>query len=301
MAIARPKRLEISCESCGATIIVEPVDRTTRCAYCDSPKVVDRPATDDRPDPVFALGFVIGRNDATARIRAWLERKRWAPSALRRAAAERVRGVYLPAYLYSAAADTAYSAVIGEDYWATRMQGKKVRRVRKTELRELSGRHSCYLSDVLVTASEGIPNDELERVEPFDLRALQRYSPALVAGWPAEEPSLSRQQCLDHARQEARDTVARTLHGFMPGDSHRKLRGDTTLRDESVDLTLVPVWVFALRYHDEKPPARLLVNGQTGEVAGDTPLSWVKIGGVAAAALAVLGLLGVLAALLGWL
>jgi hypothetical protein len=293
--------LEISCESCGAKIVVEPVDRTTRCAYCDSPQVVDRPATEDRPDPVFAVGFVIGKSDATARLRRWLHGKRWAPAALRQAAAERVRGVYLPAYLYSATAESGYTAVIGEDYHETQIRRKKVHRVRKTEFRELEGVHACYLSDVLVTASGGIPNTELERVEPFDLRALRRYTPAIVAGWPSEEPSLSRDECLELARHEARTAAGHLLQRFMPGDSHRDLRHHTELRDESIDLTLVPIWVFALRYRDDRPPVRLLVNGQTGEVAGATPVSWSKIAAVAATVLGVLGLLAVVATLLGWL
>ena len=38
---------------------------------------------------------------------------------------------------------------------------------------------------VLFTASTGIPNVELAQVEPFDLRALRRYRPELVAGWIA--------------------------------------------------------------------------------------------------------------------
>ncbi len=301
MTVAASPRLEVSCRSCGASIVVEAVDRTARCAYCDSPQVVDRPATADRPDPLFAIGFAVDRRDATARLRRWLERRRWAPPALRRAAADRVRGVYLPTYLYSAAAHTRYEAVIGEDYYETRTDGKRTRRVRRTEHRELAGRHACYLSDVLVTASAGVPNDEVERIEPYDLRALRRYAPTLVAGWPAEEPSLSRERCLELAREEARAAVGRAVRRFMPGDSCRDLRVETELRDESIDLTLVPVWVFALRYRDDRPPVRLLVNGQTGEVAGTTPLSWGKIAAAAAAVLGVLGVLAVVGALLGWL
>jgi hypothetical protein len=301
MASAAPQRLDITCSSCGATIVFEAVERTARCAYCDSPQVVDRPATADRPDPVFAVGFVVDRVDARGRIRRFLEGRRWAPSSLRRAAAERVRGVYLPAYLYSATAESSYTATIGEDYWKTRIDGKKVRRLRKTEHRTLEGRHACYLADILVTASRGIPNSELEEIEPFDLQALRRYGPALVSGWASEEPSLGREECLELGRREARQAVGRILRGFMPGDSCRDLRHHTELRDESIDLALLPVWVFAMRFRDDRPPVRLLVNGQSGEVFGRTPLSWTKIVAVAGAVLGFLALLTAAAALLGWL
>ncbi len=299
VASVSSERLEVVCSSCGARLVVGPEARTARCAYCDSPYVVDRRASADRPDPVFAIPFTVGADDAATRLRRWLERRHWAPSALRRAAADRVRGVYLPAYLYSATSATRYSAVIGEDYYETRIRGKSTRRVKKSEHRTLEGRHACYLSDVLVTASAGIPNRELERVEPFDLGGLRRYDAKLLAGWHSEEPSLSGERCLDLGRQEARAGLEPMLRRFMPGDSCEELRFHAELGDETIDLTLVPLWVFALRYREDRPPVRVLVNGQSGKVAGVTPVSWLKI--AVAVAIGLLGLLGGVAALLGWL
>ena len=99
---------------------------------------------------------------------------------------------------------------------------------------------------------------------------------------------------IDAARQRE---IAKVLRGFLPGDGIRGLRHDTTLEDESIDLTLAPVWVFAIRYDEKKPPIRVLVNGQTGRVFGKAPLSWAKVGLMAAAIVALIGLVR----LLGWL
>ena len=285
--------VEISCRSCGALTLVEPLHRTARCPYCDSPAVIDRPASPDRPDPVFALGFVVDRAAATQRLQRWLARRRWAPSSLRTATAEQVRGLYVPAYLYSAVADSAYRATIGEDYWETEYDARKkrTRRVRKTELHSLQGTHSCYVADIVVTASRGIPNPELEAVEPFDLRALRRYGPELVAGWISEEPTMGRDECIGLARTEARGLVRRLLERFMPGDSFRDLESATQLRSESAELTLLPVWVFAVRHRSDRPPVRILVNGQTGAVSGRTPVSWVKVALAAGTATALAGII----------
>jgi hypothetical protein len=35
--------------------------------------------------------------------------------------------------------------------------------------------------------------------------------------------------------------------------------------------------VLAVRYRADKPPVRLVVNGQTGKLFGKAPLSWPKI------------------------
>lgn len=288
-------QIEVSCESCGAKVVLEPRQRTARCPYCDSPSVVDRQATTDRPDPVFVIGFAVDRKQATRRMRKWIGRKKLAPSRLKGKTADRVTGIYLPTFLYSATSATVYSATIGEDYYVTEVsrdsKGRtRVRRTRKTEHCNLDGAHAHYVGDVVVTASQGITNDELEAIEPFDLGGLRRYTPAMVSGWISEEPSLTREECLQLARSESTNAVGRLLHRFMPGDSHLDLRHATTLHDESLDLALLPVWVFAIRYDERKPPIRILVNGQTGKVGGKIPTSWAKVLKIAATVLGLLSL-----------
>lgn len=278
--------MNLQCQSCGAQLVVAEESRTTVCPYCAAPSVVERPASLDRPAPTFVLGFALGHEAAGGRVKQWLgSRNPWSHSGLKRAALQDVKGVYVPAYLYSARADSSYRASIGEDYtetetYTTTENGRRVtktRTVTKTEWRPLYGEHSEWVPDVLVTASRGLSNVELEALEPFDLRVLARYTPGLVAGWVAEEPSLVRDESLRLARQEALARVGRRLEGFLPGDSHRELRHDTRLEAESLELCLVPVWVLAARYAPDKPPLRVVVNGQSGEVYGKAPLSWVKV------------------------
>lgn len=289
MPTAARDESRFACRSCGAEVVVGAFERTARCPYCDSPAVVDRPAAADRPDPTFAIGFAVDREQAASRIQRFLRARRWAPNALRRAVATKLEGIYLPTYLYTARADSSFGAEIGEVYYETRLDAhrKSSERKRKIEWYGLSGSHLCYVSDIVVTASRGVPNAEIEAVEPFDLRDLRRYAPGLIAGWLAEEPSLSEAECRELGRAEARDEVRRHLDSFQPGDTHRNLRFSTGLSDEALDLALLPMWVVAVRYDDSAPPVRLLVNGQTGKVGGRTPVSWVKIAAAVAAGLSL--------------
>ena len=291
--------LAIACESCGAEILVEPLMRTARCPYCDSPAVVDRPASGDRPDPVFAIGFAVDRTQAERAIRKHIGGKWMAPRAFKTARVEHLQGVYMPAYLWSAASDSIYSAVVGEYYDATTFdpRKKKSRRERKIEFHEFKGEHASYVADVVVSASRGLPNAEIEAIEPFDLAELRRYSPALVSGWISEEPSLTVEECRCIARAEADAKMEGELRGFMPGDTLQRLKRHTRFRSESLDLVLLPVWVFALRHHPSKPPVRFLVNGQTAAVHGKAPVSWAKIAAIVAGLIGLIGLIS----LIGWL
>ncbi len=284
----------LACEACGASLNVGAGERTARCPYCDSPSVVARPRA-EVADPAFVVGFVIPEADARERADRWKRRTWFVKSAFKKAAVSEVRGVYLPAYLYSGSARVEYTAQIGENYTVTETytttdsQGRTVTRTRtrvETEWRSLSGTWSAYLDDIIVTASRGLDNAELEAVEPFDLRALHRYTPKLLSGWIAEDPSRSVGECAAMARDEAVAQVGRRVSAHMPGDSHRSLNYATTFSNEHGALVLLPVWVLAVKYAADEPPVRMVLNGQTGSLIGRPPRSWVKIIALVASLLA---------------
>lgn len=277
--------MTFSCGQCGASLAFEGV-RTQTCPYCASPNFVQKPPRAGQPDPSFVVAFTGDAEIARRKLHAWLgSRTLFADSALKDAKVEDIRGVYLPAYLYSAVAHTDYTVQVGEQYtetetYTTTEKGKRVTRTRtvtRTEYRPLAGRHLGYITDVIVSASSGLPNAELARVEPFDLKQLRRFSPALVAGWIHEEFSRDPAECERMSRSEAVDEIGARLRRFMPGDSYSDLAWKTAVEWESLEPVLVPVWVLALRYRGDKPPLRVVINGQTGKVSGKVPLAWWKI------------------------
>lgn len=274
--------VEFACESCGSQIQVEAHLRTATCPYCASPAVVERPREAGMPQPDFVLAFIVPHEQALAAARRWVRRAWLAPEAFRKATVEAIRGIYVPSYLFSAAAHAEYTARIGENYTVTYTttdsKGRTVTRTRtETEWHTLAGSYSAYVSDVVVTASRGIGNHELEGIEPFDLRALHRYSPRLLSGWIAEEASMTAEVCRELAVTEAMAEVQRRIMTILPGDRQSDLQVSARLADIAQVLMLAPVWVLPVRFADDRV-VRLLVNGQTGKVFGRPPRSWVKIG-----------------------
>jgi len=299
----RPPPATFACDQCGASLVFDGV-RTGTCPYCASPNFVERPPSAHRPDPMFVIPFTGDAASARGVLARWLGRRRlFADAALRRGTVLDIRGVYVPAYLYSAVARTEYTASIGEQYTETEtvrrpapvqrgrrvlpvLRGRRVvdatervetRTVVRTEYRPLAGRHVGYVTDLLVTASAGLASAELGRIEPFDMRRLHRFAPALISGWITEEFSRTADDCRRASRSEAIDEVGARLRAFMPGDSHSDLAWRTTVEWESLDPVLVPVWVFAVRYRPDRPLLRVLINGQTARITGKPPLVWWKI------------------------
>lgn len=272
----------IACEQCGAELDAGGV-RTVRCPYCASPNVVERPPAAQRTDPRFVVAFTGDAAGARASLDRWLGSRHWfADPRLRRARVEDLRGIYVPAYLYSAVAHADYTASIGEHYpeeeTRTKPDGTTEKHtVTRTEYRPLAGRHVSYVTDVVVSASRGLTHGELAGIEPFDFRALRRYEPAIISGWIAEEFARSLDECHTQSRREALDAVGARLRRFMPGDGFSDLDWRATITWESLDPVLVPVWMFAVRYRDDRPPLRVAINGQTGQIAGKVPLSWPRV------------------------
>jgi len=288
---------EISCSSCGARFAVAAERLTADCPFCASHAIVDADAGAGgaAETPSYTIPFVLDPDQAREKLAVWKRtRGFFRHSGIRHAKVLEAKGIYLPVWLYSAAAFTRFAAEIGEDYTVTETytttdsKGNSVTRTRtrtKTEWRDLQGKHDAYVLDILVTGSTGIPNDELENIEPFDLRALRKHDASLVLGWIAERPTLDFDKSRDLAEQEAGAELERRLNAFLPGDSHRALRFDTDLRNQDFDLLLLPVYVFVVRHAEDQPPIRVLVNGQTGRCHGTAPLSLKRIGAVVLAAI----------------
>lgn len=286
------------CQNCGAEVNVDAGHRSYTCPFCDSNYVVQfDPAQTGRQPPEFVIGFGIPPEDAQARFRRWLADNSWfRPGDLHSAElVGKLRGVYLPFWSFSMHAESRWAASIGE-YWyrtetyTTTEDGKtvtKTRTVQETEWWDLSGGHHAYYSGYLVTGSRGLPQIEAQRIEPFHLAALKRYAPYFLAGWLSEEYSVARADALKVCQAEFVRREQQNVAANLPGDTHSGLNVQTQLGDINSDLILLPVYLAVYRYHDKL--YRYLMNGQTGKVAGEKPLSGWRIG-IAVAVGAVLAL-----------
>jgi hypothetical protein len=61
----------------------------------------------------------------------------------------------------------------------------------------------------------------------------------------------------------------------VPGDTYSNLRVQTTYHYRTFKHILVPVWLVTYDYGTRS--YQVIVNGYTGQVAGEYPKSWVKI------------------------
>lgn len=274
---------EIDCAACGATARFAGSLESDACAYCGAPiQADDAHAATDRIPVDGVLPFRVERRGARDRMRAWVRSRWFAPDEFTRRGVEgRFEGVYLPYWTFDAQTHNAYVGQRGDHYWVTTGSGKNRRRVRRTRWRPASGSFRKLFDDVLVIATTGVPVDRLAALEPWPLDACVPYAPELLAGFQSRTYDIDLEPGYGAARRAMDGAIRAEVRARIGGDEQRILKLDTACEGVTYKHLLLPVWLLAYRYRQKT--YRVLVNAVTGEVQGDRPWSWVKIGLAAAA------------------
>ena len=188
-------------------------------------------------------------------------------------------GIYVPYWTIDARTRSRYSGLRGDTHYVTRTvvrNGKtEQRRVAKIRWRPRRGRVRRAFDDVLILASKGLPKSYTDRLAPWDLSALTRYTPEFLAGFRAEGYTLGLEDAFAEARGIMDARIRQDVRADIGGDHQRILSLTTDVDDVTYKHILLPVWLAAYRYKGET--YRFVVNGQTGKVQGERPWSAGKI------------------------
>lgn len=290
----------VRCDKCGAEQNLPGNLFASKCTFCGA-AIVSASYAHRRIRPGSIVPFQVERGTAQDQFRRWV-RKLWlAPGDLKRYAQSDagLTGMYLPFWTYDCRTASDYRGERGDDYYVdesyetTDSRGQIAvaqRRRKETRWSPVSGHVDKFHDDVLVMASRTLPADILGATGRWNLQGLVAYQPEFVSGFQAEAYQIGLREGFPIAKQEIDAAVAELVRRDIGGDHQRIEAVATRYSDITYKHLLLPVWVSAYRYRDKA--YRFLINGQTGEVSGESPRSWWKI------ALLVLVVLAVLFAIL---
>ncbi|MEE2939513.1 MAG: zinc ribbon domain-containing protein [Planctomycetota bacterium] len=292
------------CETCGARVTFEGSSTSESCPFCGSAEVLSQEARRNAIRPESLIPLEIGRENVDATLRTWIRSLWFRPNAIKRTSRFEAVGVYVPAWTFDAAVHSDWSAESGTYYWVTetyrtRVNGKwqtRTRRVRKVRWWPSWGQRDDHHDDVLVIASRGVDEELAGALGGFSTEELVPYEPSFLAGWRAEEYQVDLEEGWVRGQELIEGMQRSRCADDVPGDTHRSLRVRNTFRDVRWKHVLLPMW--SVTYSFRGKSYAVLVNGQTGAIAGRAPYSWVKI------SLAVVGglvLLAGVAALMGYI
>jgi predicted RNA-binding Zn-ribbon protein involved in translation (DUF1610 family) len=282
---------EVRCESCGADVVFVGTLTSKKCPYCASPIQRENVHTATFRVPVDGvLPFLVDHDRAQRRLTKWIKSLWFAPTRFQR---EGVRGnfegVYLPYWTFDTLTFSKYAGERGVNYTTTTGTGKNRRTVTKIRWYPVSGQFQRFFDDVLVCATRGLPQNYIQALEPWPLGQCLPFTQQVLAGHFARTYEVELDDGLGLARQRIDAALQADVRRRIGGDHQRIHRLNTRYDAITYKHLLLPVWMLVYRYHDH--PYRVFINAATGEVQGERPYSWVKIGLTVLAVAAVIAVI----------
>lgn len=198
--------------------------------------------------------------------------------------------MYVPFWLYdgSAYADVRYHATRVHSY----TEGND--RVTRTEHYGVRRAGTVQFERIPVDASEKMPDEYMDAVEPYNYDELKPFSTAYLPGYLADKYDVSADECSKRADERAVNTavslMAESVMGYTTCVEENK---NVNVRRGKVSYALMPVWMLSTKWNGKN--YLFAMNGQTGRLIGDLPISKGKFfawfAGIAVPLMAVMALL----------
>ncbi|MCW5771533.1 MAG: hypothetical protein KIT16_07865 [Rhodospirillaceae bacterium] len=288
----------VKCQSCAAEFTFDPNVHAASCPFCGSPVVAETHSV-RVIQPAALVPFELDDKKAQGAFRKWLGNLWFAPSDLAKFAQTegKLAGMYVPYWTYDAQTYSAYDGQRGDVYYVPETYTREVDGKTVTETRQrrevrwtwVSGNVERFFDDMLVVASRSLPKKYADRLDTWRLASLQPYRTEYLAGFRSEVYQVTLKEGFTEAKKRMEDQIRSDVRKDIGGDEQRINTVNTQWEDLKYKHILLPVWLAAYRYRGKL--YQILINGQTGEVEGARPYSWIKIGLAVAAAAVVVGVI----------
>ncbi len=284
----------LKCKNCGGEQTLPANLFASACVFCGT-SITSQGYAQRSIKPKALVPFKVTLAQARDKWRAWIRGLWLAPSKLKEFAQGDggIKGLYVPYWTYDAQTDTNYVGQRGDDrterYETTNSSGERVTESRTvTYWSNVSGSVSFFHDDVLVSASNtafGATNDEgasipllgmgNHRLHTWNTQELVPYQDDYIAGFQAEAYQIGLKDGFGVAKREIDEKITDLIRDDIGGDHQRIGSVSTRYSHLTFKHILLPMWISAYLFGGKT--YRFVVNGQTGEVQGESPKSGWKI------------------------
>ncbi len=261
------------CPQCGAQILSEDQDVAGFCSYCASSVILEK-KLERAKKPDYIVPFLYSKDYCKAMYFNRLNKDIYAPSDLKNPdGIEAVRGIYMPYWIYKfkQSGYLTLSATEKKDY-ISKEQNKNSGQYYTFN----AALHAEY-DGVAHDASSTYPDFISERLGTYDVYDnMKEFTPAYLCGFYADSAdigsinyqSYEAECCKELSANRIRDRISQTHNLISSNAEIRKQIKSETLETR---MALFPVWFLSFRRH--KRMAYVAMNGQSGRLLADIPIS----------------------------
>ena len=301
----------VKCKNCGGEQTLPANLFASACTFCGTP-ITSQSYAQRLIKPKSLVPFKVTKLQAQDKWRAWIRGLWLAPGALKKYAQSDggIKGVYVPYWTFDAQTYTRYAGQRGDDhsesYNTTNDKGESVTETRtRTDWTSVSGNVSFFHDDVLVPGSNSFAVTDTGRavetrralrqaggtallnvvsavtsqfggeLRSWNTKELVPYQEEYITGFQAEAYQVDLKTAFVAAKKPIDGKVEQLVCADIGGDHQRITSLNTQYSHLTFKHILLPMWVSAYLYGGKT--YKFAVNGQTGEVQGESPKSGGKI------------------------
>ncbi len=265
---ALPELDSYHCTNCGAELIADATASATFCLFCKSPAIIKSRFT-GKFRPKALIPFKLGKKQAEDLYKKWIRKCLFAPTSFKKQEEiQKITGMYAPYWVFDC---KAHGELSGE---ATRVSHYERGDYRYTLTRyyHVVREGNVEYDRVPVDSSTKLDDEMMQKIEPFNYQDMIDFSMQYLSGFLSEKYDVESHTAEEVMRQRVESYLEHRLMDtaggyttFMP--THRQV----DISEIQPEYVLLPVYLLTNSYRGKNHA--FIVNGQTGKVVGDTPIS----------------------------
>ncbi len=260
------------CPQCGGEIFSTDQTAAGFCSYCGSSNVLESHLTKEKR-PEFIIPFKKTKEDCKNIFKSHTKKALFAPADFKsEGRIDSFRGIYMPYWLY----DMSQNNPIDVKTSTSHRRGDYI----ITDHYICGGFLDCSYNGVSYDASSAFADDISNEIAPFNVKDITEFSPAFLSGFYADLADVPVNTYEDAAIDLAQEGTYNYIKKSSPmskesfDESKAAVKGRIKTEINAERSAMFPVWFMTYRNRDRV--AYATVNGQTGRVSSDIPVSVPK-------------------------
>ena len=261
-----------NCTTCGAELICDETTAATSCPYCGNPSVIPgKFAGVDRPD--YVIPFKVDKKKAVSSFKEYYKGRLLLPKSFESDNhIEEIKGVYVPFWMFSGEVEgRAQYEAIKED---RRRAGNE--EIVRQEHYDVYREGAMSFSKIPVDASTKMPDDLMDSIEPFNYKEMRPFGMEYMPGYLANKYDVTKEESRKRADDRAVGSFRAALRDSVKNyDSVNVRQQSEKIRPEKAEYGMLPVWLLSSNWQGKT--YLFAMNGQSGKMIGDLPVSKPKL------------------------
>ena len=260
------------CETCGGEVMCDENTTSTLCPYCGNP-VLLKGRLSGSLKPNYIIPFKLEKDAARENLNKFFKGKVLLPNDFKKQnKVKEITSLYVPYWLF----DASVSGMANFECTRVRTWSDANYRYRETKHYQVIRGGDIAFEKLPVDASLKMDDKLMESIEPFDFKgSAKEYNNSYIVGYAADKYTVSQDETFKRANVRIKEGTVDALRSTVRGyDTVSLNNASINYRDNKTHYAYYPVWTLNSLYKEKY--YHFAMNGQTGKLTGNLPISRVK-------------------------